>query len=137
MNITPSVSVITCLYNCPPELFERCIKGLISQTFKNFEVLIVNDGSTKYLDDNKKIIEKYCGDDNRFKYYDKEHSGKSQTLNFALRIAKGKYIAINDSDDVSLPERLEYQYLFLEDNQEYEVISNAMKAIPSNIIFPG
>ena len=137
MNITPSISVITCLYNCPPELFEKCIKGLISQTFKNFEVLIVNDGSTKYLDDNKKIIEKYCGNDNRFKYYDKEHSGKSQTLNFALRIAQGKYIAINDSDDVSLPERLEYQYLFLEDNQEYEVISNAMKAIPSNIIFPG
>ena len=59
MNITPSISVITCLYNCPPELFEKCIKGLISQTFKNFEVLIVNDGSTKYLDDNKKIIEKY------------------------------------------------------------------------------
>ena len=137
MNITPSISVITCLYNCPPELFERCIKGLISQTFKNFEVLIVNDGSTKYLDDNKKIIEKYCGDDNRFKYYDKEHSGKSQTLNFALRIAKGKYIAINDSDDVSYAEIFEYQYSFLESNPEYDVISNAMRANPTNIIFPG
>ena len=137
MNITPSISVITCLYNCPPELFERCIKGLISQTFKNFEVLIVNDGSTKYLDDNKKIIEKYCGDDNRFKYYDTEHTGKSQTLNFALRIAKGKYIAINDSDDVSYPERFEYQYSFLESNPEYDVISNAMRANPTNIIFPG
>ena len=137
MNITPSISVITCLYNCPPELFEKCIKGLISQTFKNFEVLIVNDGSTKYLDDNKKIIEKYCGDDNRFKYYDTEHTGKSQTLNFALRIAKGKYIAINDSDDVSYPERFEYQYSFLENNPEYDVISNAMRANPTNIIFPG
>ena len=137
MNTTPSISVITCLYNCPPELFERCIKGLISQTFKNFEVLIVNDGSTKYLDDNKKIIEKYCGDDNRFKYYDTEHTGKSQTLNFALRIAKGKYIAINDSDDVSYPERFEYQYSFLESNPEYDVISNAMRANPTNIIFPG
>ena len=137
MNITPSISVITCLYNCPPELFENCIKGLISQTFKNFEVLIVNDGSTKYLDDNKKIIEKYCGDDNRFKYYDTEHTGKSQTLNFALRIAKGKYIAINDSDDVSYPERFEYQYSFLESNPEYDVISNAMRANPTNIIFPG
>ena len=137
MNITPSISVITCLYNCPPELFEKCIKGLISQTFKDFEVLIVNDGSTKYLDDNKKIIEKYCGDDNRFKYYDTEHTGKSQTLNFALRIAKGKYIAINDSDDVSYPERFEYQYSFLESNPEYDVISNAMRANPTNIIFPG
>lgn len=137
MNNNPKVSVITCLYNCPSDLFENCIKGLVNQTFKDFEVLIVNDGSTKYLDDNIAIIEKYCKDDDRFNYYEKEHSGKSQTLNFALKIAKGKYIAINDSDDISLPKRLEYQYNFLEDNQEYTAISNAMKAFPSNIIFPG
>jgi len=133
----PKVSVITCLYNCPSDLFENCIKGLVNQTFTDFEVLIVNDGSTKYLDENIAIIEKYCSDDNRFKYFEKEHSGKSQTLNFALKIAAGKYIAINDSDDISLPERLEYQYNFLEEHQEYSVISNAMKAFPSNIIFPG
>ena len=133
----PSVSVIICLYNCPTNLFEKCIKGLLSQTFKDFEALIVNDGSTKYLDENIAIIEKYCKDDSRFKYYNKEHNGKSQTLNFALRIAKGKYIAINDSDDISYPERLKYQYTFLESHPEYDVISNAMKANPSGIIFPG
>ena len=137
MNTNPSISVITCLYNTPPELFENCIKGLVNQTFTDFEVLIVNDGSTKNLDENKAIIEKYCKDDDRFCYYEKEHSGKSQTLNFALRIATGKYIAINDSDDVSYPERLEYQYSFLETHPEYDVISNAMRANPSNIIFPG
>lgn len=137
MNQAPSISVITCLYNCPTNLFERCIKGLLSQTFTDFEVLIVNDGSTKFLDENIAIIEKYCKDDNRFNYYDTEHTGKSQTLNFALRIAKGKYIAINDSDDVSYPERLEYQYTFLETHSEYDVISNAMRANPSGIIFPG
>lgn len=137
MNNNPKISVITCLYNTPPELFENCIKGLVSQTFTDFEVLIVNDGSTKNLEENIAIINKYCSNDDRFNYYDTEHTGKSQTLNFALKIAKGKYIAINDSDDISYPERLEYQYLFLENNQEYAVISNAMKAVPSNIIFPG
>lgn len=137
MNQGPSISVITCLYNCPTNLFENCIKGLLSQTFTDFEVLIVNDGSTKFIDENIAIIEKYCKDDNRFNYYEKEHSGKSQTLNFALKIAKGKYIAINDSDDVSYPERLEYQYTFLETHPEYDVISNAMRANPSGIIFPG
>ena len=137
MNQNPSISVITCLYNCPTNLFENCIKGLLSQTFTDFEVLIVNDGSTKFIDENIAIIEKYCKDDSRFNYYEKEHSGKSQTLNFALKLAKGKYIAINDSDDVSYPERLEYQYMFLEDHPEYDVISNAMRANPSGIIFPG
>ena len=137
MNQGPSISVITCLYNCPTNLFENCIKGLLSQTFTDFEVLIVNDGSTKFIDENIAIIEKYCKDDDRFNYYDTEHTGKSQTLNFALKIAKGKYIAINDSDDVSYTERLEYQYTFLETHKEYDVISNAMKANPSGIIFPG
>ena len=136
MNLNPSISVITCLYNTPSELFENCIKGLVNQTFTDFEVLIVNDGSTKNLDENKVIIEKYCKDDDRFCYYEKEHSGKSQTLNFALKIAKGKYIAINDSDDVSYPERLEYQYDFLESHEEYDVISNAMITNPYRIVFP-
>ena len=76
MNQNPSISVITCLYNCPTNLFENCIKGLLSQTFTDFEVLIVNDGSTKFIDENIAIIEKYCKDDSRFNYYEKEHSVK-------------------------------------------------------------
>ena len=52
MKKNPAISVITCLYNTPPYLFEKCIKGLLKQTFKDFEVLIVNDGSTKNLEEN-------------------------------------------------------------------------------------
>ena len=130
----PAISVITCLYNTPTELFERCLNGLINQTFKDFEVLIVNDGSDKFLDENKALIESF--NDSRFKYFDTEHTGKSQTLNFALLQAQGKYIAINDADDVSYPERFEYQHHFLEFNSEYEGISNAMISVPDNIIFP-
>ena len=134
MNQIPSISVITCLYNTPPNLFKECLQGLVKQTFKDFEVLIVNDGSDKYLEENKKLIESL--NDNRFKYFDTEHTGKSQTLNYAFKIAQGKYIAINDSDDVSYPERLEYQFNFLENNTEYNVISNACLSYPDYIIFP-
>lgn len=128
------VSVITCLYNTPPELFKKCLLSISKQTFTDFEVLIVNDGSTKYLDENKKIIESFK--DNRFKYFDTEHTGKSQTLNYAFKIAQGKYIAICDSDDQMKDIRLEYQYRFLEDNNEYDVISNAMITDDDHIIFP-
>jgi len=128
------ISVITCLYNTDPKLFEKCLNGLKNQTFQNFEVLIVDDGSTENLEENKKLIENL--NDERFKFFKIEHTGKSQTLNFALYQAQGKYIAINDSDDVSLPERLEYQYTFLEMYDEYDLISNAMVSDPYGIIFP-
>lgn len=127
------VSVITCLYNTQPELFQKCLESIHNQTFKDFEVLILNDGSIKNLKENKKIIESF--NDERFKYIDTPHTGKSQTLNYGFKIAKGKYIAISDSDDQMMPERLEYQYLFLE-NSDYEVISNAMITDDNHIIFP-
>jgi len=129
------ISVITCLYNTSPKLFQNCLLGLKNQTFTDFEVLIVDDGSTENLEENKKLIENL--NDERFKFFETEHTGKSQTLNFALYKATGKYIAINDSDDVSLPERLEYQYKFLEKNYDkYDLISNAMVSDPYGIIFP-
>lgn len=132
MNNT-KVSVITCLYNTEPSLFKKCLESIHSQTFEDFEVLIINDGSTKYLDENKKIINSF--NDNRFKYFDTEHTGKSQTLNFGFNTSKSKYIAICDSDDCMKPERLEYQYYFLE-NSDYEVISNAMILDDTHVIFP-
>jgi glycosyltransferase involved in cell wall biosynthesis len=127
------VSVVTCLYNTTPKLFKQCLTSIYNQTFKDFEVLILNDGSTKYLDENIEIIKSF--NDNRFKYFDTEHTGKSQTLNYAFKIANGNYIAICDSDDQMLPERLQYQYEFLESN-DYDVISNAMMTDDNHIIFP-
>ena len=106
------VSVITCLYNTEPSLFKKSLESIHNQTFEDFEVLILNDGSTKYLDENKQIIESF--NDDRFKYFDTKHTGKSQTLNFGFSIVKSKYIAICDSDDCMKPERLEYQLNCLE-----------------------
>ncbi len=130
----PDISVIVCLYNTKPELFKDCIIGLTNQTFKNFEVLIVNDGSDKYYNENKQLINSLH--DNRFIWINKEHSGKSQTLNLGIEKSRGKYIAINDSDDISFPNRLEYQYNWLKENSEYDYISNNMIRMHDLTVFP-
>ena len=130
----PDISVIVCLYNTKPELFKDCINGLDNQTFKNFEVLIINDGSDKYYNENRYLISQLK--DNRFIWINKKHSGKSQTLNLGLEKSRGKYIAINDSDDISFSERLEYQYNFLETNVEYDYISNNMIRMQDLTVFP-
>lgn len=134
MNIVPSVSVIVCLYNTDPQIFSKTLNSIVNQTLTDFEVIIVNDGSTKYLEENKKLIEDLK--DNRFLFFDRPHEGKSQTLNFALTKVRGECIAINDSDDQMYPNRLSYQYEFLSLG-ECEVIFNAMESNPKHITLPG
>ena len=102
------INIICCLYNTPTELFKKSIDSALSQTFKDFEFIIMNDGSDKYLEENIEYIESL--NDNRFKIYHKNHDGKSNTINEALKLCSRKYIAIWDSDDVFYPNRLEYQY---------------------------
>ena len=127
------ISVITCLYNTPIDLFEKSIKSLVAQTFKDFECIVYNDGSDKYLEENLKIIEEL--NDDRIKVFHKEHSGKSNTLNSALKVSQGKYIAIWDSDDVFKNNRLEFQYNWLEEHKEYDVLSCAL-VDKNNFIWP-
>lgn len=134
MNIVPCVSVIVCLYNTDPQIFSKTLNSIVNQTLTDFEVIIVNDGSTKYLEENKKLIEDLK--DNRFLFFDRPHEGKSQTLNFALTKVRGEYIAINDSDDQMYPNRLSYQHEFLSLG-ECEVIFNAMESNPKHITLPG
>lgn len=128
------ISVIMCLYNTPTDLFKKSIDSLVNQTFKNFECIVYNDGSDKYLEENLKIIEEL--NDNRIKVYHKEHSGKSNTLNLALSKSQGKYMAIWDSDDIFIKQRLEFQYNWLENHKEYDVLSCAL-IDKNNYVWPG
>lgn len=121
--ISPLVSIICCLYNTPSNLFKKSLESAINQTYNNFEFIIMNDGSNKYLEENTKLIEDLK--DNRFKLYHKDHDGKSNTLNEAIKLANGKYIAIWDSDDSFYKNRLEYQVNLLE-NTNIECLSNKM-----------
>lgn len=109
------ISVIMSVYNSKRYLSES-IESILNQTFKNFEFIIVDDGST---DDSLGIIKEFMKKDKRILLINNNSNiGLTKSLNKALKKAKGKYIARMDTDDVSMPERLEKQYNFLEKNED-------------------
>lgn len=101
---SPTVSVLMPVYNGAKYLHEA-VKSILDQTYADFEFLIVNDGST---DDSEKIILSFK--DPRIVIIKNEiNIGLINSLNKGLTIAKGKYIARMDADDVAMPQRLELQ----------------------------
>lgn len=113
INHQPTVSVIMPVYNAEKYLKEA-IDSILSQTFSDFEFLIFNDGST---DSSGEIIKSYK-DDRIILAYDGANQGYVAHLNEGIRIAKGKYIARMDADDIALPERLTKQVSFMENNPD-------------------
>jgi len=109
----PLVTVLMPVYNGEAFLREA-IDSILNQTFSDFEFLIINDGST---DSTEAIIKSY--NDPRINYHKNEQNIKLiATLNKGLALARGKYIARMDADDISLPDRLEKQVHFMEKNPE-------------------
>ena len=109
---TPKVSVIMPAYNTEKYVGEA-IESILNQTFTDFEFIILNDGST---DNTAKIVKEYAKEDKRIKFIDnKKNQGFIASLNQCLDVANGEYIAKMDSDDVSLPDRLEKQVKYLDD----------------------
>ncbi len=104
------VSIIMPVYNSEKYL-EKAIKSVLNQTYTNFELISVDDGST---DDSLSILKKYEEIDSRIKVYHKPNGGISSTRNYGLKKATGKYIAFLDNDDEYLPELLEENVLLLE-----------------------
>ncbi len=109
----PLISVIMPVFNGENYLDES-IKSILNQTYKNFELLIINDGST---DKSANIIKKYR--DKRIILIDNENNnGNYHVRNQAMKLANGKYIAVMDCDDVALSARLEKQVKYLESNNK-------------------
>ena len=107
------VSIITPTWNCAPFIGET-IQSVLAQTYQNWELIISDDCST---DNTFKVVEPYLKQDSRIKYIKNDHnSGAAVTRNNALREAKGRWIAFLDSDDLWLPEKLEHQVRFMEEN---------------------
>lgn len=103
-NNSPLVSVIIPAYN-RANLIGRSIDSVLNQAFKDFEVIVVDDGS---IDNTKSVVESF--NDSRIKYIkNKRNIGAAVTRNIGIKNAKGKYIAFQDSDDEWLPEKLEKQ----------------------------
>jgi len=107
---SPAITVLMPVYNGAKYLNES-IDSILNQTFSDFEFLIIDDEST---DDSVKIIKSY--DDPRIKLIvNKKNIGQSATLNKGLELARGKYIARMDQDDISMPERLKKQMEFMDE----------------------
>lgn len=113
------VSVIMGVYNqYNKEELEAAVKSILSQSLKNFEFIIYDDGSCSNVSENIKLLSQW---DNRIKIMGKdENKGLAFSLNECISRAKGKYIARMDADDISHPKRLEVQYEFLEKHSEYQ-----------------
>lgn len=91
----PKISIIVPVYNTEKYL-NRCINSILNQSFKELELILVNDGST---DNSRKILDKYFKKDSRIKVINKENGGQGSARNMGLDIAQGEYIGFVDSDD--------------------------------------
>ena len=99
----PAVSVIIPVYNVEAYLAE-CLRSVQDQTFGNFEVIAINDGST---DESPLILQKFAEKDSRFKVIEQKNAGQSAARNAGMKAASGKYIFFLDSDDFIAPDALE------------------------------
>lgn len=89
------ISIIVPIYNAD-SLISKCLISLKYQTYKNIEILLIDDGST---DSSSAICEKFCSEDNRFKLFHKKNGGVSSARNYGLSVSKGEYISFVDPDD--------------------------------------
>lgn len=122
MSSNPLVTVLMTVYN-GMEYLDSSIQSIINQTFKDFEFLIVNDCST---DDSVKIIESFH-DKRIILHNNKKNLGQTKSLNIGLKLAKGKYVARMDADDMAFPIWLEKSVNFFERHQAYAAVgSNAI-----------
>ena len=120
----PKISVIMPIYNTKTKHLQQAIESILNQSFTDFEFLILNDTpKNTELDD---IVTAYS--DNRIQYMKSEcNLGVAEAHNRLLKMAKGKYIAIMDHDDISLPQRLEQQYAFMESHEDVGVCGTGYK----------
>ncbi|NEQ98860.1 MAG: glycosyltransferase [Cyanothece sp. SIO2G6] len=123
----PTVSVLLPVYNAEQYL-DQALQSILNQTFTDFEVIAINDGST---DRSEAILSAYAQQDKRIKLISRPNAGLTPTLNEGLGVAQGQYIARMDSDDVAFPERFAKQVAFLEQHPDCVVVGCRVMLIDS------
>ena len=130
----PQISVIMSVYNGETYL-EEAIESVRKQTFKNWELIIINDCST---DSTSEILADFSLKDERIKVHTNEVNLKlPASLNKAISLCSGKYIARMDADDICLPDRLEKQYKFMEENKDVALSSCRFMTVKNGVYASG
>ena len=124
----PMISVIMSVYNASQYIHDA-IDSILHQSYSNFEFIIVNDGST---DNSFEIIKNYLKNDNRIIVIDQQNRGLTASLNSAIELSRGTYIARMDADDISLEDRFLKQMIFLQENSEYALLGTNIMKIDSD-----
>jgi glycosyltransferase involved in cell wall biosynthesis len=119
----PLVSVIMSVHNCEPYI-EEALGSVLAQTYQNLEVIIFDDGST---DETGVLIANMAKYDTRIIHCYRKQQGIANCLNEALLLAQGEFIARMDGDDISLPERIERQMMFLKTHPDVDMVGCWLK----------
>jgi len=113
MSKSPKVSVVTSVYN-GEKYIEECVQSILNQSFKDFEFILLDNGST---DGTAKFLDQI--NDPRVRVVHQENLGIPQSLNKGVQLARGELVARLDADDVSYPHRLEHQVQFMDANKDH------------------
>lgn len=133
MTTTPRVSVLLPVFNARPFL-DDCLQSLVDQTYDDFEILAVDDGSK---DGSREILESWAEADGRIRVVRQPHLGLVSTLNAGLEHCRGEIVARMDADDVADPRRLELQIEALEGPGELDVVSCLVEHFPEHDVAEG
>ena len=124
------VSVLIPTYNTKEEWLKEAIESILNQSYQDFEIIILDDGSKTSPEE---IINSF--NDSRIQFHKNEiNLGIGKTRNRLLELANGEYLAFQDSDDISLPTRLEKQVKFLDENPDFSGVSAWVETFPSKKI---
>jgi len=124
----PKVSVLLPVFNADRYL-RLAIDSILTQTFTDFELIIINDGST---DGSRQILESYV--DPRIQLIHQANAGLPISLNRAIKVARGQYLARQDADDVSLPSRLSEQVHYLDAHPQCALLGTAAQIIEEDTL---
>ena len=127
---TPQISVLMSVYNPDSrEIFFDAVKSIVSQTFRDWEMILYDNGSSR---EKSGMIKEAAALDSRIIYMRRDvNNGIGAALNEAIKISSGRYIARMDADDISKPERFSRQYEFLEQNPQYQWVGSNAELINS------
>lgn len=118
--LTPAISVVIPIYN-QEKYLGKCIRSVLNQTFQDFEIILVNDGS---MDNSLRICQRYAKKDSRIFIIDKQNAGLAQARKDGVLKAKGEYICFLDSDDYLASDALELLYGLAQEHKVDMVVGN-------------